>query len=303
VKLLPAHTGFKHIVSFSGGLGSAEALKQTVDRYGRENVIAVFADVKGSGLTHDFSFPAVDELLHERYGGETRDLYRFIWQVANHFDVPVIRLETAPTIFKVFAKQKAFRLFSGGVFVHGCSAEKKRKQIKNWILNSGLKAGEYDMTLGFGWDEEHRLQSARAYWQRELGFPIAVNAPLHADSCDTTKWLTEAGIEVSRSYTELFEHDNCNGGCIAAGLAHFANLYHKRYEVYMYWAYMEARIQRVIGRDVTILTATRDGVKRPLSLYAFIPRILAGDYPKNDWGGCGCFVGQSSMFNLLEATA
>lgn len=298
---LPAHTGFKHIVSFSGGLGSAEALKQTVDKYGKENVIALFADVKGSGLTHNWSLPTVDNLLHERFGGETRDLYRFIWQLSSYLDVSVIRLEDGRTIFRVFADNKAFRLFSGGVFVHKCSEQLKRLQIKKWILASGLKPGDYDMVLGFGWDEAHRLKSAQAFWRRELGWDIEVSAPLHADSCDTTRWLTEAGIEISRSYTDLFEHDNCGGGCIAAGQAHFANLYLKRRDVYLYWAYMEAGIQRVIGRAVTILKNERDGGSKPLSLYAFIPRILAGDYPKNDWGGCGCFVGQSSLFSLLEA--
>jgi hypothetical protein len=287
----------KHIVSFSGGLGSAEALKRTVDTYGKENVIALFADVKGSGLTHTWSMPTIDNLLHERYGGETRDLYRFIWQLSVYLDVPVIRLEDGRTVFKVFADNKAFRLFSGGVFVHKCSEQLKRIQIKTWVIDNLLGVEQFDMVLGFGWDEEHRLKSAQAYWKRELG--CNVTAPLMADTCDTTRWLNKAGIEISKSYTDLFEHDNCNGGCIAAGLAHFANLYHKRREVYLYWAYMEASIQKVIGRDVTILTYTRNGNKIPLSLYEFIPRIQAGDYPKDDWGGCGCFVGQSSMFDLM----
>lgn len=303
MKLLPSHTGFKHIVSFSGGLGSAEALKQTVDAYGKENVIALFADVKGSGLTHTWSMPMVDNLLHERYGGETRDLYRFIWQLSSYLDVPVIRLEDGRTVFRVFADNKAFRLWSGGVFVHKCSEQLKRKTIKQWIVNSGLKAGEYDMTLGFGWDEAHRLKSAQAFWRRELGWDIDVKAPMSADNCDTTRWLAVAGIEVSKSYEQQFEHDNCGGGCVSAGLAHFANLYNKRRDVYLYWAYMERSIQRVIGRDVTILTHTRDGVKRQLSLTEFIPLIHAGDYPKNDWGGCGCFVGQSSIFDLAGVKA
>lgn len=287
----------KHIVSFSGGLGSAEALKQTVDKYGKENVIALFADVKGSGLTHSWSMPIIDNLLHERFGGETRDLYRFIWQLSEHLDVPVIRLEDGRTVFKVFADNKAFRLFSGGVFVHKCSEQLKRVQIKKWVVNNLLGVERYDMVMGFGWDEEHRLKKSQEYWKRELG--CNVTAPLMADSCDTTRWLTEAGIAISKSYTDLFEHDNCNGGCIAAGQAHFANLYNKRREVYLYWAYMEASIQKVIGKPVTILKNERGGTSKPLSLYEFIPRIKAGDYAKNDWGGCGCFVGQTSMFDLL----
>lgn len=297
--LLPAHTGFKHIVSFSGGLGSAEALKQTVDQYGKENVIALFADVKGSGLTHTWSMPTIDNLLHERFGGESHDLYRFIWQLSNFLDVPVQRLEDGRTIFRVFADVKAFRLWAGGVFVHKCSEQLKRTMIKQWILASGLKPHKYDMVLGFGWDEAHRLKSAQGYWRRELGWDIEVTAPMSADNCDTTRWVTAAGIEVSKSYSDLFEHDNCNGGCIAAGQAHFANLYKKRRDVYLYWAYMEASIQRVIGRDVTILKDERGGITKPLSLRSFIPRIEAGDYRKEDWGGCGCFVGQSSFFDFI----
>jgi len=127
LKLLPAYTGFKHIVSFSGGLGSAEALKQAIDRYGKYNVIALFADVKGSGLSHTWSMPIIDNLLHERFGGETRDLYRFIWQLSAHLEVPVIRLENGKTIFRVFADKKAFRVWAGGGFVHSCSEQLKKR--------------------------------------------------------------------------------------------------------------------------------------------------------------------------------
>lgn len=289
----------KHIVSFSGGLGSAEALKQTVDKYGKENTIALFADVKGSGLTHTWSFPAIDNLLHERFGGESRDLYRFIWQLSAHLEVPVIRLENGKSIFRVFADKKAFRVWAGKGFVHSCSEQLKKQEIATWITNADLLPGEYDMVLGFGWDEEHRLKAAQSYWRRKLGWDINVTAPLTADSCDTTRWLSAAGIEVSKSYTDQFEHDNCGGGCVSAGQAHFANLYLKRHDVYMYWAYMEKSIQKVIGRDVTILKDERGGVAKPLSLYGFIPRIEAGDYAKSDFGGCGCFVGQTSMFDLL----
>lgn len=289
----------KHIVSFSGGLGSAEALKQTIDKYGKENTIALFADVKGSGLTHNWSFPTIDNLLHERFGGESRDLYRFIWQLSEFLDTPIERLEDGRTIFRVFADNKAFRVWSGGVFVHKCSEQLKRHMIREWIFKSGLKPGGYSMVLGFDWDEEHRLKKAQAYWQRELGWNIEVTAPLTLDSCDTTRWINEAGITVSQSYSDLFQHDNCNGGCVAAGQAHFANLYHKRREVYLYWAYMEASIQRVIGRNVTILTYTRNGIKYPISLFDFIAFIEAGDYVKEDWGDCGCFVGQGSLYDLL----
>jgi hypothetical protein len=301
--MLPAPR--KYIVSVSGGLGSAEALKRTIERYGKENTVAVFADAKGDGLTHTFSAaPVVDALLHERYGGESRDLYRFLWQLSAHFEIPIERLEDGRTIWRVFADNRAFRLFSGGVFVHKCSDELKRQTMKRYIL-SHYQQGTYAIVLGMGWDEPHRVTTAQAYWRRELGWAVDVLAPNadapYVDNCTVERWIHAAGIETPAAYTDGFEHNNCGGGCISAGQGHFANLYKTRKDVYLYWAYMEAQIQRVIGKRVTILKDERGGETRPLSLYEFIPRIEAGDYRKLDWGGCGCFVGQLSLFDMPVA--
>lgn len=289
----------KQLVSVSGGLNSSEALKQTIDKHGKENTIAVFADVKGSGLSHFWSMPTVDNLLHERFGGEATDLYRFLWRLSSHFDIPIHRLEyDNRTIFTVMAENRAFRLWAGGRFVHKCSEVKKRLAIKRWVTENLREP--FNMVLGFGWDEEHRLKQAQSFWGKELG--CSVSSPLIADNCDTTRWLKECGIEYSKSYDDGFEHDNCNGGCIAAGQGHFANLYTKRRDVYMYWAYIEASLQRYIGKANTILKDERGGTTKPLSLYQFIPRIQSGDYQKLDFGGCGCFVGQSSLFDLVKVS-
>lgn len=293
-----------HVVSVSGGLGSAEALRRTIDRYGQAQTIAVFADVKGSGWTHTFSSaPAVDALLHERYGGEARDLYRFLWQLSHALDIPITRLEDGRTIWRVFADNKAFRLWAGEGFVHKCSEVLKRQMVKKWIQRH-FAPGDYSIVLGMGWDEQRRVNIARAYWRQALGWPVDVYSPLtvSADNCHTSKWLAVADVEVPAAYTDGFEHNNCGGGCVSAGQAHFAQLYKTRRDVYLYWAYMEMQIQRVIGRGVTIMKDERGGTSRPMSLYAFIPRIEAGDYPRLDWGACGCFSGQLPL-EWLEETA
>lgn len=293
-----------YIVSVSGGLGSAEALKRTLEQHGRGHTVALFADVKGSGRTHTWNMPAIDDLLHERYGGEARDLYRFLWQLSYYFDLPIERLTDGRSIWRIFAENRAFRLWSGGGFVHKCSEILKRQQIKQYVLNH-FAPGTYSLVLGMGYDEGHRVKTAQAYWRRELGWEVEVLAPNaeppYAVNCDTQRWCQAAGIEVSQSYYDGFQHDNCGGGCIAAGQAHFANLYKTRREMYLYWAYMEASIQRLIGKSVTILKVERGGETKPLSLYAFVPRIEAGDYPKLDWGGCGCFTGQLSLFKERAA--
>lgn len=286
----------KYIVSVSGGLGSAEALKRTIDAHGKDNVVAVFADVKGDASTHFFSqFPEVDKLLHERFGGESRDTYRFIWELSHHFDIPVERLEDGRTVFSVFAKSRAFRVFSGGVFVHKCSELLKREHIAKYI-EANYKAGEYEIVLGMGWLEGHRVENAQGYWRRRLGWDVNVTAPNmvkpYADNCNTEAWLSAAGIEVPKSYSDGFEHNNCGGGCIAAGQTHYAQLHKARPLVYAYWQYMEMSLNRYWGKDafVTILKDERGGTSKPMSLAAFEERIKVGDYPKLDWGGCGCFA-------------
>lgn len=286
----------KHIVSVSGGLGSAEALRRTIETHGRENTIAVFADVKGDAGGNWWTIaPVVDALLHERWGGESRDTYRFIWQLASHFDLPIERLEDGRTVFQVFAKTRAFRLFSGGRFVHKCSELLKRDVIRRWLLDT-QQSGGYALVLGMGWDEVHRVKSAQAYWQNALDWPVQVVAPNaeppYADNTETVRWLESAGIDIPDAYRAGFAHNNCGGGCIAAGQAHWAQLYKTRPEVYHYWSYMEQSLQRHIGKDVSILKDERNGQTKPMTLAAFAKRVSIGDYPRLDYGGCGCFVEQ-----------
>lgn len=293
----------KHIVSLSGGIGSAEALKRTVESYGAENTIAVFADVKGHGSSHFFSdFPIIDILLHERFGGESRDTYRFIWQLAAHFDLPVHRVGDDRSIWHQFAKSKAMRLFVGGSFFCPASETLKRIAIASWVKTLDLAPGDWNIVLGMGYDEEHRVRSAKHWWSKVMDYDVQVFAPNRLkpwpDTASINAWLMKAGIELPSAYPDGFEHNNCNGGCVQAGQAHFANLYRVRRLVYMYWAWMESRIQNVIGRQVTILKDQRGNETTPLSLYDFIPRIEIGDYRKLDYGACGCFT-NSAMANFL----
>lgn len=297
----------KYIVSVSGGLGSAEALKRTIEQHGKENVVALFADVKGDAKTHFWSkFPVLDQLEHERFGGESRETIRFLWQLSYHFDIPIERLEDEHkrTVYAVFAKNRAFRLFSGGVFVHKCSEILKRGVIKQYIL-SNFKPGEYTIVLGMGWDEAHRAKASQAYWRRELGWDVNVISPNAgkplADKCVTERWVTEAGLDIAPAYEQGLDHDNCNAFCIAAGQGHYAIVYNKRPGVYFYSARMEKSLSNYWGKPVTILKDERGGETKPLSLYDFIPRILAGDYQKGDIGGCGCFVGNPMATVLLDA--
>ncbi len=283
----------KTIVSVSGGLSSFEALRRTIEQRGKENVIAVFADVKGRGDNHYWSpAPSIEPLLHERFGGESRDTYRFLWQMSYALDMPIERLEDGRTVFNVFADKRAFRLFVNGLFYAPCSEILKRFIISKWI-EANLQPGEYEIALGMKWDEAQRTDKSQHWWRKRLGWDVRVYSPLaerpYVESCDISVQARRLGLDVSSSYDAGFEHDNCSGGCVNAGQGHYANLYEVRELVYLYWAWQEYHLNRYWGKTATILKSERGGKTTPMTLYEFIPRIKAGDYRRMDIGGCGCF--------------
>lgn len=295
------------IVSVSGGLSSAYALKTAIEREGRENVIAVFADVKGSGASHFWSdLPVIELLLHERFGGESRELYRFLWQVSNALDMPVERLEDGRSIWAVFAQARAFRLFVNNKFFCKASEWLKRETIAQWIEAQGYEPGTYRMALGMSFWEDHRIVGAQAYWRKRLGWDVDVYSPIadkSIDPCVMSNWLNDAGIEVSSAYTRGLEHDNCGGICVQAGQNQFAAVYQHEPERYQYAAWQENRLRQIVGIDATILKNERGGSARPMSLNEFEPRILAGDWDRRDLGGsCSCFT-SPAMVKFLAQTA
>jgi hypothetical protein len=287
----------KRIVSISGGLGSLEALKRTVEMYGAEDIVSVFADVKGFGLSHWWSpFPYLEQLLHERFGGESRDTYRFLWDISNHFEIPIERIEDKKgrSIWAVFAEVKAFRLFvpKANLFYAPCSKHLKREVIKEWLLDN-FEPYSFEIVLGFGWDEEHRLAKARLFWSAVLGYDVPVSAPLmdkpYVDNINILSWLKQIGLKPPSAYHQKFLHNNCGGGCVQAGQAAFVTLYYERPDIYQYWSYQETAIRKIIGSNVSILKDQRGSSTTPLTLIEFEERIKVGDYRKNDFGACGCF--------------
>lgn len=271
-------------------------------RAGR-NTIAVFADVKGSGRSHWWGFPIVEELLHERFGGEDRSLYRFLFQISHHLDIDIERLEDSDgrSIWAVmFEKRMIVRLMPGGLYAP-CSERLKRLRILSW-LEENFEPGTYTIVLAMSWDEGHRIDAAQAFWDCPVWCPLTERP--YVDNCHIIDYLTAAGIDIPALYLEGFHHNNCNGGCVKAGQAHFANLCRKRPLVYAYWEQQEAAPSRYLGKKVTILTDRRGGETTPMSLAEFRVRIKRGEYDRYDWGGCGCYAPrQLKMLDIVAQDA
>lgn len=300
----------KTIVSISGGLGSAYALKMCIEKCGRENVIAVFADVKGTGYSHFWSdFPAVEYLLQERFGGESQDTYRFIWQLSHALDIDIERLEDGRSIWSVFGQTRSFLLKVGPRALCKASELLKREMIAGWLEKQNI--GEFQMALGMYPLENHRVENARHWWSARLNQPIHVFSPLidafeqdkaFVDNCVVSDWLNDLGIEAPAAYSEGFPHNNCRKICVHAGQNQWAELYKLDTEGYLYAAYQENNIRMKRDVNATILKITRDGITIPITLYDFIPMIEKGEYNKRDMGGsCSCFTSNAMTKFLAEA--
>lgn len=276
-----------YIVNVSGGLTSYEALRRTIERYGREATRTVFADTRI----------------------EDPDLYRFLDDIERHLGISIVRLVDGRTVFDIWHDARAITLRGHGAGAAPCSKILKREPIERWL--EGVSE-PYTLVFGMDWSEQDRMERMRAYYApTPVWFPLAERP--YMDKCHIADALEREGITVPALYREGFEHNNCGGGCVKAGQAHFAHLYRTRPATYARWEAEEERLRRALDKDISILNDRRDARgedgkihRRPLTLRAFRERLEAGGaYDATDWGGCGCFapVAQGRFDEILLEVA
>jgi len=271
-----------YIVNLSGGLTSFEALRRTIERYGREQTVALFTDT----------------LI------EDPDLYRFLDDQERYFNVIINRVADGRTPFDVWHDARAIRLkLPNGVEVAPCSKILKREVGDKWI-ESNFAPGTYTRVFGMSWDGVHRMERLEAELAPvPVWFPLA--EPPYVDKCYIADMLERLGIAVPALYLDGFDHNNCGSGCVRAGQAHWALVYRKRPNIYALWEAREARFLAEVNPNATILRDRRGGETKPLPLSEFRERLGRGEgYDRDEWGGCGCFapVAQTRMDVLLLET-
>jgi hypothetical protein len=261
----------RHVVMFSGGIGSWGAAKRVAERHGTDGLVLLFTDVKGANPS-----PHV---------GEDEDTYRFLRDAATNVGGTLVILNEGRDIWQVFTDRK----FLGNSRQANCSTELKQKPAAAWVAEH---CGEATVIhVGIDWTEAHRLPAVvRSY------APLTVTAPL-CDEPYLTKaavldWARAEGLTPPRLYGLGFSHNNCGGGCVRAGQGQFARLLEVMPERFAVWEANEARMQQVLGRPVTILREQVGGVMRPLPLSEVRRRFESQPYllDMGDIGGCGCFM-------------
>ena len=240
---------YRHVVMFSGGVGSWAAAKRVAEKHGTDNLILLFADT----------------LI------EDEDLYRFLDEAAANVGGRLVKVAEGRDPWQVFFDVR----FLGNSRVDPCSRILKREFLRRW-LDEHCDPASTTVYLGIDSTEAHRFERAQRYW-----VPWRVEAPLcsppYLTKDDILAALRAEGIRPPRLYELGFSHNNCGGFCVKAGQAHFALLYRTMPERYLYHEQREQELRDFLCKDVAILVDRRGGGVRPMTLREFRERLEAND--------------------------
>ena len=279
----------KHVVMFSGGVGSWAAAKRVAAEHGTSNLTLLFTDT----------------LM------EDADLYRFLYQAA----VDVFSGDPVPNLVCLADGRDPWQVFGdvgflGNSRVDPCSRLLKREIADRW-LKENCAPEETVIYLGLDWTEEHRFddglgRGAKARYARN-GW--VCKAPM----CDPPFFSkpelfraleSRTGIPLPRLYKLGFPHNNCGGFCIKAGISHFSHLLRTLPARFAYHEEKEQEIRALLGKDVSILREMVNGELRRLTLRDLRLRVEAkAQIDMFDWGGCGCFVDEEDRAQTEEGTS
>jgi hypothetical protein len=252
----------KHVVMFSGGVGSWAAAKRVVEKHGTDDVVLLFADT----------------LI------EDADLYRSLNDYSANLGLPITRIQDGRTPWQVFRDVK----FLGNSRVDPCSRILKRELMNKWRDDNCDPANSV-MYLGIDWSEIHRIDTVR---ERNPGWTYEApmcERPL-LTKAGMLHWQEREGIKVQKLYDMGFPHANCGGFCVKAGHAQFRLLLEKMPARYAEHEANENAIREELG-DVAIMRDRAGGESRPLTMTEFRQRYEGGERTEEmllDFGGCGC---------------
>ena len=253
----------KHIVSFSGGLGSFSTAADVIGRYGTEDTVLVFCDTM---IEHP-------------------DLYRFLYEAADKLGAQLVYLADGRDPWQVFHDRK----YQGNTRLAHCTTELKGKVFKNWLL-SNYKPEECVLYLGFSVGEEHRLKTAENNW-----YPYRVKSPLteppYTSKSEVLNLLDELDIKMPELYTKGFLHNNCGGFCVKAGTKQFKKLLKEYPHVYIHHEAKQEKLKSELKTFRPFLRMFKDKKTYYVTLKEFREYVESGgEVDPFEAPGCGCFT-------------
>lgn len=294
----------RHIVLYSGGLGSFFAAQRVVEKHGAENTQLLFTDtlledgdlyrflIEGACHLYgvdwsSFDYARVPEIeeVQTAQDWEVRLLkIERNKHVAVKFLPNLIWLSDGRDPFKVFDDRK----YMGNTRVDPCSEVLKRDISKNF--RASLDPNTVTFHIGISWEEKHRYERAKRLWE-----PHRLDAPLLWEPYflepDKNKELTKLGIEIPKLYKLGFSHNNCSGFCVKAGQSHYETLYRTMPARYRWLENRESEVYKQNPNAKPFLRKTLGGKLEYLTLKEFRENHLEkNEQIELGFGGCGCFL-------------
>jgi len=262
----------KHVVFYSGGIGSFCAAKRVADKFGSDDLILLFTDTKNPNDDHPHS-------------GEDPDTYCFLSETARFIGGEFVHLSNGKNIWEIFEQER----YMGNSRIDPCSKILKRLMAKKWVKEN-LDPGESVLYYGIGWDEIHRTDRIK-----KGNEPYRVEFPMIEKPYLTKRQMIESlpeWIKPPRLYALGFTHNNCGGFCVKGGLGQFKILYEKLPERYLYHEEKQEELFDKIGRK-PFPKKMVNGKTGYLSLREYrkmIEEERVDQMDLFDIGGCGCFT-------------
>lgn len=235
----------RHIVQFSGGLGSFGAALAVAEQHGTSNMTLLIADT----------------------GIEDPDLWRFADDVSRLLGVPLTKVADGRTPWQLFRDKR----FLGNDRITPCTRYLKQIPCRKW-MKEHAPVGDSLVYVGIEKTPRDRRRAAaiaRNWKPWQVRFPLCNRWIPEVSKEDSKEWLmAEArwyGIEPPRLYALGFEHNNCGGTCVRAGARQWRHTLDVLPENFDEAERQEADLRKLLG-DVSILRQRRQKVAYPLPL-------------------------------------
>jgi hypothetical protein len=294
----------KHIIFYSGGIGSWATAKRVASKHDIENLLLMFTDT----LIEDKDlYRFLIETAQELYGVDCKDLIHrtdLIPDVAHETMKErkeyLLKLgedvrERIPQFVWIADGRDPWEVFKdvrwiGNSRIAQCSHKLKQDVSRKW-LEKTYQPEECLLYLGIDWTEDHRVAAPTKNWKPyTVLFPMCEEPFVVKD--EMLAELNKLNIQTPRLYQKNFTHNNCGGFCVRAGQGHFINLLQQFPNLYKYHEEKEQEMRDFLGKDVAMLKRTRKKVQSTLTLKQLREEHEAKstEIDMTDIGGCGCFV-------------
>ena len=192
----------KHIICISGGLSSAWVANWAKQNLSENETVFYFNDTKW----------------------EHPDLYRFLKEISVKIGFTITEDSDGRTPEEIFRDKK----FLGNNRTALCSVHLKAKRLQKYattedVVYFGIDCGPHELKRAA------RISMLYARLGIKTRFPIIETGTKRREMA---AWLTDINVEMPELYQRGFEHNNCAGGCVRAGIKQWKKLYYEYPEIY-----------------------------------------------------------------------